>query len=148
MADPLYRRASRLIVFDSARRILLVRYRDCEGFFWATPGGGLESAEDFEAAARREAHEELGATQIELRELWQNTIQYVSSGRSIHQVERFFHVRTGVFPASFQAKLVEHVREGISDIRWWPLDELLCAPHRVFPTDLLLRLASFQLPAP
>jgi len=62
------RRAARLLVLDGEGRILLFRHRDPHGrSFWATPGGGLEARETFEAAARRESDEELGAVPASLR---------------------------------------------------------------------------------
>jgi hypothetical protein len=46
----LIRRASRLLLVDGARRVLLFKYEDDRGTWWATPGGGLEKAESFEEA--------------------------------------------------------------------------------------------------
>ena len=55
------RRASRLILLDSQRRVLLLLHAGTNGeSFWSPPGGGLETGETFEQAARREAMEETG----------------------------------------------------------------------------------------
>lgn len=63
MMEPDLRRASRLILLDGQRRVLLFRHARTNGAdFWAPPGGGLESGETFEQAACREACEELGIT--------------------------------------------------------------------------------------
>ena len=63
MIDPqLARRAARVILLDPANRVLLMRYDDGppNGSHWSTPGGGLNTGEEYPAAALRELAEETG----------------------------------------------------------------------------------------
>lgn len=135
------RRASRLLVLDEARRILLFHYRDDRGAWWATPGGGLEGSESFEDAAIRESGEELGLSDVSLAYQWERTSEFESRGQSIRQVERYFLVRgVGEAGASDAGVREAHALEGILATRWWSRIELRETAERVFPEDLADRL--------
>ena len=62
------RLAARVILLDPDDRVLLMRYDDGppNGSHWTTPGGGLNEAEDYRAAALRELAEETGWSDIPL----------------------------------------------------------------------------------
>ena len=62
------RLAARVILLDPDGRVLLMRYDDGppNGSHWTTPGGGLNEAEDYRAAALRELAEETGWSDIAL----------------------------------------------------------------------------------
>ncbi|HLF99241.1 MAG TPA: NUDIX domain-containing protein [Acidimicrobiia bacterium] len=49
---------ARVLIVDAEGRVLLIRHTYRRG--WHLPGGGVRRAESFEAAARREAREEVG----------------------------------------------------------------------------------------
>jgi TDG/mug DNA glycosylase family protein len=55
----------RAAVLDEQRRILLLRYGDEYGGWWATPGGGREKGESDEQTLRRELDEEVGLVDFE-----------------------------------------------------------------------------------
>lgn len=135
------RRASRLLVLDEARRILLFHYRDDKGAWWATPGGGLEGTESFEEAAIRESEEELGLSNVSLDYQWERTSEFQSRGQSIRQVERYFLVRGVSGAIAIDASVREaHALEGILATRWWSRIELRATGERVFPEDLADRM--------
>jgi 8-oxo-dGTP pyrophosphatase MutT (NUDIX family) len=137
------RRASRLVVADRDRRILLLQYEDDQGRWWGTPGGGLEAGEGFEEAARREAGEELGLAAPVLEPLWHMHAEFEAGGVLLRQEERYFLIRTGESELRLGDTVREaHATEGILAARWWLLDELLTTSERVFPEDLAARLAS------
>lgn len=70
-------------------RVLLVRHVYQEG--WLLPGGGVERNETLEAAARREAREEVGAELGELRLLgvFSNFLEYKSDHVAVFACEAF-----------------------------------------------------------
>ena len=63
-ANPRRRRSARVILLDSNKNVLLIRFcvsrSDGTFTFWATPGGTVEVGETDREAARRELMEELG----------------------------------------------------------------------------------------
>src|SRR5262245_41050878 len=87
------RSAARLLLIDASLRVLLFRHNDGYGReFWATPGGGIENGEAPEDAARREALEELGATDVSLAPLWTCHSEFPFQDRTVSQTDRFFLV--------------------------------------------------------
>ena len=56
----------RALVLDATDRVLLVRFEDAMGSWWATPGGGVDAGESDAAALRRELGEEVGLHEFEL----------------------------------------------------------------------------------
>jgi 8-oxo-dGTP pyrophosphatase MutT (NUDIX family) len=139
-ADPLpLRRAARVILLDPDDRVLLMRYDDPppNGRHWSTPGGGLDGAEDYPAAAVRELAEETGWTDIPLLgEVYRQTIEMEYDGRLVSQHERFYLARTGQPGRVISGVDEMHAADGIDAWRWWTLAELDSTPEDIWPREL------------
>ncbi|HVG91086.1 MAG TPA: NUDIX domain-containing protein [Alphaproteobacteria bacterium] len=144
MTVPDSRRASRLILLDSQRRVLLFRHAGTNGeAFWAPPGGGLESGETFEQAARREACEELGLTCVTLKRAWERVTDFVYIDQPVHQHEWFFLIEGELPTLSSEVEKV-HKQEGILEMRWWTAAEIESASEPVFPEELASKLGKIS----
>lgn len=140
MTEPDLRRASRLILLDGQRRVLLFRHAGTNGeSFWGPPGGGLESGETFEQAALREACEELGLTCFNLKRVWERVTDFVYIDRPVHQHEWFFLIE-GVLPTVSSDVERVHSQEGIFEVRWWTIPEIESTSEPVFPEELASEL--------
>lgn len=129
------RQAVRVLLFDEADRVLLVRFWDADRSWWCTPGGGIEPGESDEDAAQRELNEELGTVPIELGPLlWTRRHVGVFRGRAFDQSERIYLGRVAAFePRPSPGAVREHGRE---DIRWWTIDELAATDNEFAPRGL------------
>jgi 8-oxo-dGTP pyrophosphatase MutT (NUDIX family) len=139
------RHVARLIIFDAAGSLLLVRYHDDRpgrpGRYWATPGGSLEHGETHLDAAWRELREETGLTAAVGRELWERRIRIDLPSGVVDQHERFFLVQLGEV-----APIVRNTSsEGIHELRWWSIAELRTTTEVVFPERLFASLASAEV---
>jgi 8-oxo-dGTP pyrophosphatase MutT (NUDIX family) len=144
--EPVFRQASRLVVIDPNKRILLFQYEDDLRRWWATPGGGLEGEETFEEAAVREAEEELSLACTMLMPLWRQTAEFMFRGQLIRQVERYFLTRLPQPDPELSCTVREvHQHEGIIRARWWSLNEIETTSEQIFPVDLCQRLREMQL---
>ncbi|MEU9426455.1 NUDIX domain-containing protein [Streptomyces sp. NPDC048342] len=136
MTTPPLREAARVIALDDARRVLLLRYRECGGY-WATPGGSLEAGEDHAAAALRELSEELGVEEKDVvlgTQLAQRSTDHAVGGQEVRQVERYFLAYLApkdVDPAGASQP------DNIQAHRWWTLQELRDTPETIYPVGLL-----------
>lgn len=129
------RQAVRVLLFDEADRVLLVRFWDGDQSWWCTPGGGIEPGETDEAAALREIREELGNESVELSAcIWTRRHIGVFRGRPFDQSERIYLGRVAAFePRPTPMALREH---GPDDLRWWTLDRLTEASDEFSPRRL------------
>lgn len=110
---------------------------------WATsplagfcPGGGLETGEGYEQAARREFFEETGIVAEELGPVvLERTVRFTWDGVEFDQTEHYFVVRTSVQEISSD-RWTEEECQVIVEHRWWTVDELRNASEPVFPEEL------------
>lgn len=115
------RPTARVVLMDDLDRVLFLHAREGEsgGFFWVTPGGGLEADESFEQAAIREVREETGLS-MELGPcLWKR-----------HHVFNWLGKRQDQFEVYFMARVSGPSRIGgtpdayVQGHRWWTLQEV------------------------
>ncbi|CCE00196.1 NUDIX hydrolase [Bradyrhizobium sp. STM 3809] len=136
------RPSSRLLVVDPADRLLLFKFVHIAGElqgqqFWATPGGGLDPGESYEAAACREMFEETGiriahpGPQVAQRSV---TFTMVD-GEQVSSDERFFLVRVDSAAISC-SHWTDLERTCIAAQRWWPQAELAATTDQVYPEDI------------
>jgi double-stranded uracil-DNA glycosylase len=119
------RRATRALVLDPAGRTLLVRFADAYSGWWALPGGGVAAGETDGEALARELAEECGPPEYELGPLlWSRRQWEVSLRHWGAQDERVYLVRTPPFEPAPAQTVEELLAEGVTEIRWFTVDEL------------------------
>lgn len=105
--------------------------------FWDLPKGKLEKGEEVEEAALREVREETGLESLEMGNLAKTTWHvFERKGRwRWKQTSWFWMAGDASEPVHPQAE------EGITEVRWWSLEELREDMPRTFPQiEDLLRL--------
>ena len=149
MTEEYARRSARVILVDTADRVLLMQSGDT----WYTPGGGIEAGEDTRQAAARELWEETGlrVPPDELGPLVARTSGYADLrwARGMFS-DSFYFLRA---PAGFvvdTSGFQEVEAAAIDGHRWWSADEVAAAEKAVVPFELapLLRdLLAGRVPA-
>jgi 8-oxo-dGTP pyrophosphatase MutT (NUDIX family) len=123
-------------VIDAERRVLLVRFEHpvTHDSWWAATGGGVEAGESDHQALRRELREEAGLRTFDIGPIVhtrEHTFPWDS--RIVDQRERFYLVRVHRHDA---VPTIDVAAEGVTEVRWWDLDELEATDERIVPLEL------------
>lgn len=145
-----HRPAARILLSNVAGEILLFRFAHVRGplagrTYWATPGGGVDEGETFEAAAIRELAEETGLIVDSVGpELWRRSFPLqLEDGEHVIAEERFFAVAAPHDRLS-RAGWTDLEIEVMAEHRWWSLADLAATAETVFPENLVELLKQAQ----
>jgi ADP-ribose pyrophosphatase YjhB (NUDIX family) len=152
--DPTARRAARVIVVDSADRVLMLRGFDPaapERRYWMTVGGGLYAGETPAAGAARELFEETGLRlppEALGGPVWHDVVEFPFDGRWYRQEQDFFLVRVPSWEVDVSGfNAIE--RASVDAHRWWTAEELVASSEPYYPVELpelLDRLLRAEVP--
>jgi 8-oxo-dGTP pyrophosphatase MutT (NUDIX family) len=135
------RRAGRVLVVDSAGRLLLLHGFDPAQpgrSYWFTIGGGPKEGESLAEAAARELAEESGirAHAAELGEpLWHDVAEFSFEHRRYRQEQDFFVLRVDSPPVSTDG-LEDEEAAVVDGHRWWTAAELESTEQEFYPAQL------------
>jgi 8-oxo-dGTP diphosphatase len=140
------RRSARVMVFDAAGRVLLIRCvamrRSGEFAFWLTPGGEIETGEEPNEAARRELREELGLEVEVLGPVYTEGNQFEHQGEMRDNTDYVFTAWCAGDVPALRGVTADEI-ELMKEIRWWTAEEIEASGERIFPVDLAGRVREF-----
>jgi len=141
IANPIPRRAARILLVDGAGRVLLFRGFDPGrpgSRYWFTAGGGLDDGETASDGAVRELREETGlavAPESLGDAIWHQSTDFPFDGRWYRQVQDFYVVRVDSWAVS-SAGFDPNEQQTIEEHRWWSVAELDATEERFYPDEL------------
>jgi 8-oxo-dGTP diphosphatase len=141
------RQTARVMVFDPAGRVLLIRCvvmrRDGEFVFWLTPGGEIEAGEAPIEAAVREIREELGLELEVVGPVYTLANQFEHQGEMRDNVDYVFTARCAAEAPVLRGETADEI-EIMKEIRWWTAEEIEAAAERIFPVNLAVRMREYK----
>jgi 8-oxo-dGTP pyrophosphatase MutT (NUDIX family) len=141
------RRTARVMVFDPAGRVLLIRCvvmrTDGEFQFWLTPGGEIEPGEEPLAAAVRELREELGLEVEVVGPVYTEATQFEHQGEMRDNLDFVFTAKCAAGAPVLRGVTADEI-EIMKEIRWWSAEEVEASAERIFPVDLAARMREFR----
>jgi 8-oxo-dGTP pyrophosphatase MutT (NUDIX family) len=143
------RRTARVMVFDPAVRVLLIRCvvmrADGEFVFWLTPGGEIEAGESPLEAARRELAEELGLSVDVHGPVYEEDTQFEHQGEMRDNRDFVFVARCGADQPVLRGVTADEIAI-MKEIRWWTAENVeiaIAAGVNIFPVDLAERMRQY-----
>jgi 8-oxo-dGTP pyrophosphatase MutT (NUDIX family) len=132
------RPAARILLVDGQRRVLLFRFTPYDGRppFWCTPGGKVDYGETYEAAARRELHEEVGIDRDCGPQVAQRWCDFLTiEGVEVTADERYFRVDIDACEVDASGH-TELERRVMGEWRWFTPAALASLDEPVYPEDI------------
>jgi 8-oxo-dGTP pyrophosphatase MutT (NUDIX family) len=130
-----HRVAVRAVILCAEQEVLLLCRRGSDHKrCWFTPGGGIEAGESHQECLQRELLEELGLERFELEGLLGRHDFVSLDGTVPSRNEHYIYL--------VRAERIEAImrdcgeRQGLEDIRWFPLAELSDAREPIYPLGL------------
>ena len=142
------RLTARVLLLDENDRVLLFRGQAPETpelRFWFPAGGGIETGESPEEAARREVKEETGLENFVLGpHIWNRRHVFTFYGSRQDVREVWFFARVPHFEINTSG-FTEFEREVLQEHRWWTLNELETTSDFLTPRNLAILLKDLFL---
>ncbi len=145
----LHRRGARVLVFDDAGHLLLLRGHDIDEpgrRWWFTPGGGIHAEEDARAAAARELAEETGVVvtpEALVGPVAERSAIFDFAREWVHQDEVFFVARVAATPLVDRG-WSEVERQFLLELRWVAVEHIAGLEGELFPAELPELAADLQ----